>query len=216
MKPLQFESSMRHSIAIDVSMNPAQTSAASILSIVLHACTNVYKSENSNSAKWIREKWIRFCFREIKMNWPFVSSFFGHIAAELIVEMLSGVSTGRNTAVVALWSRQRLLHGFNRLVFCAIFRHRIGTFIVIWIAAVHAPAKWKEKIISQFPSRWEFDRLPHACPHGSPQNAITVIAMRWRCVGMLFESMRMREAFLLMMSSQSATHQDVQRGSLVQ
>lgn len=57
--------------------------------------------------------------------------FFGHIAAELIVEMLSGVCAGRNASIVSLRPRQRLLHTFDRFVFCTVFRHRIGTFVVI-------------------------------------------------------------------------------------
>lgn len=43
-----------------------------------------------------------------------------------------------------------------------------------------------------------------------------MITVGWRCIRMLFKTMRMRETFLLMMTGQSSTHQDLKCRSKIE
>ena len=52
--------------------------------------------------------------------------------------------------------------------------------------------------------------LPESSPHGSPKHTIAMIAVGRRRVRMLFETMRMREALLLVMTCQASAHQNLQ------
>lgn len=66
---------------------------------------------------------------------PFERSILGHIAAKLVVELLTGslscIGTRRNTTVVALRTSQRLRNTFDRLVLGAVLRYGVGAFFVI-------------------------------------------------------------------------------------
>ena len=77
----------------------------------------------------------------ITVNSPFIRNIFWHRTVVELVNIIRGLScilTGGHTRIVPLISLHRCLRAFHCLVLGTVFRHRVSTFFMVRVAAVHA------------------------------------------------------------------------------
>lgn len=129
---------------------------------------------------------------------PFMSTILGHVATELIVEMMAGGSsrcggTGSNTGRITTLNDVHIRwydDTIDRLILRAVLHRQFGAFLVVRITAVHATVA-----------------------HWTPEQFRTMIAVGGRRVRMFLETMRMEE--LVLIARQPPFHNDLQCGTFM-